>query len=68
MYPRDGGSWRKRNEALKRKVLQDVGGFLFDEVKLNFLPFPAWHKRGFLLCEGLKKKGRGKKCPKWARC
>lgn len=67
MYQRDGGSWRKRNEALKRKVLQDVGGFLFDEVKLNFLPFPARHKGAFSFVKDLRK-GRGKKCPKRVRC
>lgn len=47
MYQRDEGSWRKRNEALKGKVLQDVGGFLFGEVKLNFFPFPVLHKGVF---------------------
>lgn len=47
MYQRDESSWRERNEALKGKVLQDVGGFLFGEVKLNVFPFPAWHQGAF---------------------
>lgn len=62
MYQRHEGSWRKRNEALKGKVLQDVGGFFFGEVKLIFFPFFAKHRMFFFLpCERLKEK---KKCPK----
>lgn len=68
MYQRDEGSWRKRNEALKGKVLQDVGG-------LFFCFFFWWSETHFLslLCQALHVfsplwKTKGKKPPKVARC
>lgn len=41
MYQRDESSWRRRNEALKGKVFQDVGGSLTGQVTLNVFPLPC---------------------------
>ena len=50
MYQRDESSCTKRNEALKGKVFQDAGRFLFGDVK-PFLPILSLAEGGFLLCE-----------------
>lgn len=41
MDQREEGSWRERNDAFRRKVLQDVSRFLFREVRLNFFSCPG---------------------------
>lgn len=41
----------KEMRLLKEKYYKMLGVFLFGEAKLNFFPFPARHREGFLLCE-----------------
>lgn len=64
MDQREEGSWRERNDAFRRKVLQDVRRFLFREVRLNFFSCPG---RSMLSLLPMIKEEVEKKFPKYAK-